>query len=66
MEKLFSLAGLKILEYQAYEMIQDSDVYLLCVLRTIPEKYKSKIYHRLPRYVLVPTNKIFVVGEKEK
>jgi len=63
-QTLFSLIGLKILEYHAYEMIQKSDVYLRYVLRTVPEKYKFKIYHKLPRYIEVPTNEIFVVGEK--
>lgn len=62
--KLFASAGLKILEYHAYQMIQNSDIYLACVLRTVPYEIKSKIYHKLPKYILIPTNEIFVVGEK--
>lgn len=62
---LFSAAGLSILEYKNYKMIQKADVYLKCVLRTVPEKFQKKISHTLPEYIEVPTNEIFVIGVKE-
>ncbi|MDI6735204.1 MAG: class I SAM-dependent methyltransferase [bacterium] len=63
-EKLFELIGLKVKEYIPYWMFQKSDIYLSLVLRTVPEEIKSNIYHKLPEVVFVPTNEIFVVGEK--
>lgn len=63
---LFSAAGLSILEYNNYKMIQKADVYLSCVLRTVPEKFQKKISHTLPEYIEVPTNEIFVVGVKKR
>jgi len=64
MEILFKKAGLKLIEYKPYEMIQDSDVYLNILLRTVPKKYKELITHQLPKYVHVPTNEVIVIGEK--
>lgn len=63
-EILFNKIGLKIIDHHPYKMIQKTNIYLECVLRTVPEEYMAKIYHDLPEYIEVPTNEIFVVGLK--
>ena len=62
---LFEKTGFKLLECEPYTMIQNSDVYLECVLRTVPEEYKKLIYHRLPEFIEVPTNELYAIGEKK-
>jgi hypothetical protein len=63
-ELLFDRVNLQMIDFRNYTMIQRSDIYLECVLRTVPGNYKKKIINQLPEYVEVPTNEIFVVGEK--
>lgn len=63
-EVLFSRINLRVIDFRSYKMIQKSDVYLECVLRTVPGNYKKRIINQLPEYVEVPTNEIIVVGEK--
>lgn len=64
LELLFKKSGFKIIKYEPYTMIQNSKVYLDCILRTVPEEYKMKIFNSLPSIIEVPTNEIFIVGEK--
>ena len=64
MEALFSSAGLKMVEYKPYKMIQKPDIYLRSVLRTVPDEHKAKISHNLPDFIEVPTNESFVIGVK--
>lgn len=66
-ENLFRLVGLKIIEYRPYKMIQDIEVYMSIILRTVPESFRNKIqYDTAPKYVEIPTNEMFVIGIKEK
>jgi hypothetical protein len=64
-ETLFSETGLKMLECGHHRIIQNSDIYLRSVLRTVPETYKKRIYHILPEHIEVPTNELFAVGIKK-
>jgi len=64
-KSLFSSVGLTILEYENYKMIQRSDIYLNCVMRTVPKKFQRQISHSLPDFIEVPTNEIFVVCVKK-
>ena len=65
-KSLFSSVGLTILEYEDYKMIQRSDIYLNCVIRTVPKKFQRQISHSLPDFIEVPTNEIFVLGIKNE
>ena len=51
-------------EYRPYKMIQNCDVYLDAVLRTVPESLRSMISHKMPDMIEVPTNEVFVVAER--
>ena len=64
LEQLFSKAGLEILEYSQYYMIQLSEVYMSIILRTVPPHYCKKIRNDLPEFVEVPTNEVFIVAKK--
>jgi hypothetical protein len=44
-----------------YEMIQNSDVYFNILLRLVPDKLKKKCSHKMPKFIKVPTNEIYVV-----
>lgn len=63
-EILFDSVGLDIVEYRPYMEMQDSDVYLSRVMQTVPDDIRNKIFHKLPKYIEVPTNQVFVVGIK--
>jgi hypothetical protein len=63
-EILFDRCGLRLIEFGTREMIQKSDIYLACVLRTVPPRLRRKINHQLPDFVRVPTNEFFAVGRK--
>lgn len=65
-KKLFDLVGLELIEYSSYQMIQKTDIYLQILLRTVPVEYQDKIYHKLPEYLKIPTNEIFLIGEKKQ
>jgi hypothetical protein len=54
-----------VLYCQQYKMEQLSDVYLRCVLRLVPEKYRPGIQNCLPQYIVVPTNKVLLVAQKK-
>lgn len=56
--------GFRVIEYRPYRMIQDSDVYLDTLLRTMPDEYQALVTHSMPKYVEIPTNEVFVVMEK--
>lgn len=66
LELLAARAGLEIIEYRMYEMLQNPDVYLSILLRTVPEKYVQLIDHRLPEFVHIPTNEVFVVLRRKQ
>ncbi len=56
--------GFRVIEYRPYRMMQDSDVYLDTLLRTMPDEYQAAVTHSMPKYVEIPTNEVFVVMEK--
>jgi hypothetical protein len=58
-------SNFEMLTFEPYQMVQAGDVYLQAVLRTVPETYRTKIYHKLPELVEVPTNEIFVVAKRK-
>jgi hypothetical protein len=60
--KLLERCGLIIETFDEYIMEQDSNVYLSILLRTVPDKYRDKIFHKMPEFVEVPTNEIFLVA----
>jgi hypothetical protein len=63
-EALAARAGFTVAEYRPYTMMQDSDVYLDTLLRTMPDDYQRLVSHAMPQYVEIPTNEVFVVLEK--
>lgn len=65
-EILFKKVGLRLLEYLPYFMYQKPDVYFWCVFNAarIPDKIRKKIGWDIKGNVFVPTNEIFIVGEK--
>jgi hypothetical protein len=63
-EALADSACFKVIEYRPYKMVQDSDVYLDTLLRTMPDEYQAMVSHSMPKYVEIPTNEVFVVLEK--
>lgn len=66
LEILFEKVGLRMLEYSPYFMYQKPDVYFWCVFNAarIPDKIRKKIGWDIKDNVFVPTNEVFVVGEK--
>ena len=63
-EALADRSGFKVIEYRPYTMVQDSDVYLDTLLRTMPDEYQAMVSHSMPKYVEIRTNEVFVVLEK--
>lgn len=65
-ELLFKKVGLRLLEYSPYFMIQKPNIYFWCVLNAakVPEKIKKKAQLDIKGNIFVPTNEVFVVGEK--
>ena len=65
--ELFQKCGLKEREISSYFMYQDPRVYLNCVLNAgrVPEDLKKEININIEEDILVPTNEIFIVGQKE-
>ena len=61
MELAFAEPEWLICEYSPYKMVQNSDIYLNAVLRTVPDNLRAKITHEMPSMVEVPTNEVFVV-----
>lgn len=59
--------GIKIKEISPYFMYQDSKVYLDCILNAgkVPKELKKEIIFKTKKDVYVPTNEIFIVGEKK-
>ena len=47
-------------------MFQKPEIYLKCILNAgkVPEEYANEIKINLTEPILVPTNEIFIVGEK--
>jgi hypothetical protein len=65
-ENLFEKAGIKLIEYKPYKMLQRSDVYVERLLSRTPNQYKRAfdfVISSLPEYIEVPTNEVFVVGQ---
>ena len=67
-ELFFNIVGLNVLEISNYQMSQEPDVYLKCILNAgkVPEEYAKKIMINIKEPIIVPTNEIFIVGEKTK
>jgi predicted RNA-binding Zn-ribbon protein involved in translation (DUF1610 family) len=65
-ERLFEKIGLKLIEYKSYKMTQRSEIYIDRLLSRTPIEYRSAFQiaqSKLPKYIEVPTNEIFVVGK---
>lgn len=65
-EKLFEKAGIKLIEYKPYKMLQRSEIYVDRLLSRTPSEYIpafDSCISSLPKYIEVPTNEIFVVGQ---
>ena len=65
-KRLFDKTGFKLLEYSSYEMYQKPEIYLWCIFNSsrMPEEIRSKISIDTKEPILVPTNEVFIVGEK--
>jgi len=65
-KRLFKKTGFKILEYSPYMMWQKPEVYFWCIFNSsrMPEKIRKKVQLNFKGNILVPTNEVFVVGEK--
>jgi len=58
--------GMDLVVYQDYFMVQDRDVYMNIIMRTVPQEYKALVdYSGLPNFVLVPTNEVLIVARKK-
>lgn len=67
-EKLFERLGIEIIEYMPYKMVQRSDIYINRLISRTPGEYREAFQatiSRLPQYIEVPTNEIFVVGRSK-
>ena len=64
LETLLRRCGLTVEDYRPYVMVQKAEVYLGAVLRTVPSRLRRRIHHRLPGFVEVPTNEIWVIARK--
>ena len=54
---LFKLSLFDLISYDPYFMIQDKNVYMDIILRTLPSKLKQTVhYEDMPDFVAVPTN----------
>lgn len=54
----------KLLEWKAYKMIQDRDIYMNIILRTVPHKYKMLVqYDELANKVEIPTNEAMIITQ---
>lgn len=65
-ENLFEKAGIKLIEYKPYKMLQRSEIYVDRLLSRTPSEYIpafDSCISSLPKYIEVPTNEIFVVGQ---
>jgi len=63
--KLFEQISMEILEYSPYKMVQRADIYIDRLISRTPSEYKEAFQatiSKLPQYIEVPTNEIFVVG----
>lgn len=64
-EYLLQRHGMELIAYQDYFMMQDRDVYMQIIMRTVPEEYKRLVYYdNLPKFVFVPTNEVLIVAKK--
>lgn len=66
-EELFKISNLKLIEIFKYFMFQDPQVYFNCVINAgrVPEKFKKRMKFNIKKEkIFVPTNEIFVIGEK--
>jgi len=64
MQTLLERNGFSLVWFEAYRMMQKSEVYLNAVLRTVPADLRSRIHHTLPEMVEVPTNEAFIVAKR--
>ena len=66
-ERLLGECGIELKEISSYFMFQTPEVYLTCVLNAgkVPDDLKKRITFNRKRDVYVPTNEIFIVGEKK-
>jgi len=65
-EHLLQCYDMELVAYEDYFMVQDRDVYMNTIMRTVPSEYKVLVdYSKLPEFVVVPTNEIFIVARKK-
>lgn len=66
-KKLFDKTKLELNEISDYFMYQTPRIYLDCVLKAgkVPEKIKKLITLNTQEDIYIPTNEIFIVGEKK-
>ena len=62
--RLLERCGLIIDTFNEYIMEQDSNVYFSILLRTVPDKYRDQIFHKMPEFVEIPTNEVFLVATR--
>ena len=65
-ESLCKIAGIEIIEYKPYRMLQRSEIYIDRLLSRVPIEYKhvfDGVISRMSEYIEVPTNEVFVVGK---
>ncbi len=58
LECLGDLTGWRLAGCRDYMMMQDSDIYLSILLRTMPAPYRERVSHSLDRFIEVPTNEV--------
>lgn len=67
-EALATLLGLEIIYYEPYTMVQHGDIYLERLLSRTPEELQKIIIEnvklKLPPFITVPTNEVFVIMKK--
>ncbi len=66
-EILFEKCNLELISHEPYVMFQRAEIYLDRLLSRTPNDYKqafSEALTRLPKYVEVPTNEVFVIAQQ--
>lgn len=54
--------NMTLVRYDPYVMMQDKQVYMSIILRTLPEHLKTCVhFEQMPAFVEVPTNEVFIV-----
>lgn len=62
---LMERAGLRLVSYSPYFMVQHRQIYMDIMLRTMPAELKHTVnYKEMPEFVEIPTNETIVVARK--